>query len=108
MAKKDWHHLYNTKAWKRLRAEQLRQAPLCAMCSAEGRITPATVADHVKPHKGDRSLFFGGELQSLCKPHHDGEKQRQEARGYSNAVGPDGWPLDPSHPSNRSSPKGAT
>src|SRR5690554_5824865 len=102
MPKADWHHLYNTKAWKQLRAEQLRQEPLCRMCKEQGRITPATVVDHVKPHKGDRELFFDpGNLQGLCKAHHDGEKQRIETRGYSNAVGPDGWPLDPSHPSNR-------
>jgi hypothetical protein len=31
--------------------------PLCRMCEAEGKITVATIVDHVIPHKGDRVLF---------------------------------------------------
>ena len=39
--------------------------------------------------------------QALCKSHHDGAKQSEDRRGYSTAVGADGWPLDPRHPVNR-------
>lgn len=100
MTRKDWHHLYTTEAWLRRRADQLAAEPLCRMCKEDGTITAATVADHVEPHKGDREKFFNGELQSLCKNHHDGAKAREEARGYSGAVGPDGFPTDPRHPFN--------
>jgi hypothetical protein len=35
--------------------------------------------------------FFFGELQSVCKLHHESAKKREEARGYSTQIGPDGW-----------------
>jgi 5-methylcytosine-specific restriction protein A len=60
---------------------QLRCEPLCRMCVAEDQVTPATVADHVIPHRGDYALFWNGELQSLCGHHHNSAKQREEARG---------------------------
>ncbi len=63
----------------------------------------ADVADHVIPHKGDEQLFWFGELQSLCKPHHDGTKQQQELRGFSSDIGNDGFPIDDQHPFNQHS-----
>lgn len=73
--------LYGTARWQRLRAHQLAHEPLCRACRAEGRVTPATVCDHVTPHRGDVALFWRGPFQSLCKPHHDGAKQREEQQG---------------------------
>ena len=96
-----WHHLYNTAHWKRRRKLQLAQHPLCAICLQRGLPTAATVADHVKPHNGDRNLFFVGELQSLCESCHNSEKKRIELRGYGSDVDKDGWPTDPRHPSNK-------
>ena len=37
-------------------------------------------------------------LESMCKAHHDAEKQEEERRGYSTGVDATGWPLDPRHP----------
>lgn len=101
MTRKDWHHLYTTEAWLRIREAQLAREPLCRMCQEAGVIAAATVCDHVEPHKGDPEKFFAGPFQSLCEPHHNSSKQREEARGFSSAVGPDGWPLDERHPANR-------
>lgn len=95
---------YNQARWKGphgRRAEQLEREPLCRMCSAAGRTTAATVADHVVPHKGDARLFWDGELQSLCGPHHDSTKQAEEKRGYTVGCDAEGRPLDPRHPWNR-------
>ena len=67
------------------------------MCQAEGRVTPAQVTDHIKPHKGDEALFWDvSNWQSLCKQHHDRHKQRIE-RGSKTArvVGLDGYPIGP-------------
>ena len=55
-----WHHLYNTRRWQRRAKLQLTEFPLCAMCLAREVVTPATVADHVVPHKGDHQLFYLG------------------------------------------------
>lgn len=85
---------YNTSAWQRLRAHQLSAFPLCAMCAARGRVTVATVCDHIDPHRGDHARFWAGPFQSLCTPCHSGDKQRQERGGKTRPViGNDGWPL---------------
>jgi 5-methylcytosine-specific restriction enzyme A len=92
---------YNSR-WRKARATYLAHHPLCVMCKAQGRITAATVVDHIKPHKGDSKLFWDtANWQALCKPHHDGAKQQIERIGYSTEVGTDGWPIDAGHPANR-------
>ena len=62
------------------------------MCLKDGRINAATIADDIEPHKGDQQKFFFGELQSLCKLHHESAKKREEASGYSTQIGTDGCP----------------
>ncbi len=94
---KSW---YNSKRWKQKRAELLITNPLCVMCNAQGKVTPATVADHIVPHRFDRHMFWQGELQALCHEHHASSKQREEANGYSSAIDKDGYPIDPRHPFN--------
>ena len=101
-----YRQLYNTPQWKALRLGQLTKAPLCAMCLTQGRVTAATVADHVKPHRGDPELFYNPDnLQSLCDEYpyrcHSSAKQSEERLGYSKAIGAGGWPIDPSHPANK-------
>src|SRR5262249_53706994 len=49
----DVHRWYCTAGWQRRRAHQLLVEPLCRLCLEAGRVTPATVADHVEPHRGD-------------------------------------------------------
>jgi 5-methylcytosine-specific restriction enzyme A len=70
---------------------------MCEECLAQGRTTPATIADHVEPHQGDIRKFRTGRLRSVCKPCHD-MKWADDKRGYSTACGEDGWPLDERHP----------
>jgi 5-methylcytosine-specific restriction endonuclease McrA len=93
-----WHSWYDTARWQRLRAYQLLEHPLCAICARKGLVEPASVVDHVDPHRGDWMKFCTGKLQSLCKTCHDGEKRTIEIRGYSTEIGIDGWPVDPEHP----------
>lgn len=93
--------LYDSVRWRKRRAEQLSREPLCAICLKVGRRTPATVADHVEPHKGDLDLFWNGELQSLCASCHSKHKQAQEKGGLLPGCGVDGVPLDDNHPWNR-------
>ncbi len=96
--------LYKTARWLARREAQLRAEPVCRLClEIEGRITTATVADHVRPHRGDQMLFEG-ELQSLCKRHHDSWKKQIEERGYFDGFDAKGDPLDPSHPWYRTEP----
>lgn len=85
--------------WQKARAGWLRSHPLCRMCEARGRVTPATVVDHITPHRGDMALFWDrGNWQSLCAPCHDIDKARME-RGSAPSAACDsaGMPLDPRH-----------
>ena len=85
--------------WQRYRKHYLADHPLCVYCKRQGRLTPATVVDHIVPHKGDQALFWNASNhQALCKQHHDSAKAAEEARGHSSEVGADGWPVDPGHP----------
>ena len=58
--------------WKKARDLFLKEHPLCAFCRAEGKIVPATVVDHIIPHRGDHRLFWDQtNWESLCKECHD-------------------------------------
>jgi 5-methylcytosine-specific restriction endonuclease McrA len=98
-----WHRFYHTARWQRLRKHQLIAHPLCTYCLANGKVTPATVVDHVTPHRGDWTAFCTGKLQSLCEPCHKSTKRQVELRSYASDVGLDGLPIDPNHPFNRAS-----
>ena len=58
--------------WRKARALFLQRNPLCAECGKAGRLTPATVVDHIIPHRGDKALFWNEKnWQPLCKRCHD-------------------------------------
>lgn len=83
--------------WQQARAAFLSrpESVLCRMCEAQGRVTEATVVDHIVPHKGDSKLFWDrSNWQPLCKPCHDSAKKAMEMGGKV-AIGVDGWPINP-------------
>lgn len=85
---------YASKAWRKVRAYHLKSESLCVFCREAGRLTPATVVDHIKPHRGNKTLFWdAANLQSLCKLCHDSVKQSLE-NGKSKVIGLDGWPIE--------------
>ncbi|MBE0114549.1 HNH endonuclease signature motif containing protein [Klebsiella michiganensis] len=101
--------IYGSK-WEKARLSFLRANPLCEMCRQQGRVTPATVVDHIEPHKlkdalksNNRTaiakaqhLFWSKEnWQPLCKAHHDSTKQRMEKGGVIIGCDVNGYPLDP-------------
>lgn len=88
-----WHGWYSLVRWKQRRTYQLSASPLCVRCLDSEVVEPATVADHVVPHRGDADLFWYGELQSLCASHHSGSKQLEEHGKTVVRFGADGWPL---------------
>lgn len=69
-----------------------------------GRLVSGTHVDHVRPHRGDWSLFMDStNLQALCHSCHS-RKTAREDRGFGHAPnttqrGCDerGRPLDPEH-----------
>jgi 5-methylcytosine-specific restriction enzyme A len=77
----EWRAWYKTKQWRQLRWSVLmRDLFTCQMCGRIEADTSQLVADHKVPHCGDEALFWNvGNIQCLCKPCHDGAKQREEA-----------------------------
>lgn len=70
--------------WRKARVVYLAEHPLCKHCKAQGLLTPATIIDHIKPHRGDMVLFWDqNNWQPLCKRHHD-IKTASEDGGYGN------------------------
>ena len=58
--------------WRAARKRYLQHNPLCVQCLADKKITPATVVDHIVPHRGDKKLFWDeSNWQALCKDCHD-------------------------------------
>ena len=103
--------------WRKARTRYLAEHPLCASCLADGRLTAATVVDHVMAHGGNRQVFWDCDnWQAMCKPCHDsktvcdgrwrrqswGEQHLRRCRGCDIH----GMPLDPEHPWNRQAPGG--
>ena len=64
--------------WRRARAAYLARHPLCGPCKETGRLAPATVVDHVVPHRGDPVLFWDEtNWAALCKACHDAKTARE-------------------------------
>ena len=69
------------RRWGQYRAAYLAAHPLCVRCEATGIITPATVVDHITPHKGNRDLFWDTtNHQALCKACHDRKTATEDGR----------------------------
>lgn len=71
--------------WRKARSSYLSLHPLCAHCLDANKVMASTVVDHIKPHKGDRNLFWDrSNWQALCAPCHS-KKTAQEDGGFGNA-----------------------
>ncbi len=65
--------------WHQARTAWLASHPLCETCLTEDRFEPATVVDHVIPHRGDRVLFWDpANWSAKCKACHDRKTATQD------------------------------
>jgi 5-methylcytosine-specific restriction enzyme A len=88
---------YDSK-WQNYRRRYLRENPSCRLCYQAGRLTRATVVDHIAPHKGDFTQFWArSNHQALCQTCHDGTKKQFEKTGTLRGCDENGTPLDPQH-----------
>lgn len=77
----EYHGWYLLPIWTDdLRPAQLLREPFCRECARQGIRTWATVVDHIRPFRGDWTLFVDpANHQSLCKHHHDQKTAREQA-----------------------------
>lgn len=92
--------VYNLRAWAVARAQQLANEPLCRVCSALGKTTPAAEIDHIIPISQGGDWFNAENLQSLCKAHHSQKTARDEGKTVRMGCDAQGKPLDANHPWN--------
>lgn len=58
----DYSYMYANTKWRALRKRILQEKVTCEICGVE-----ATDVDHIKPHGGDKELFWDtSNLQALC------------------------------------------
>lgn len=75
-------------AWDKASRIYRKANPLCLGCQAMGRIEPATVVDHVEPHKGNQAKFWDeSNWQPACNWHHSNVKQQLERLFEAGALG---------------------
>lgn len=88
-----WRKWYDLAIWQKIKAAFAARYPeraLICQATENGRPCgrPATVTDHIVPHRGNWELFVGGKdyanLQGLCNRHHS-QKTAAEDGGYGNA-----------------------
>lgn len=77
-----WHYLYESRRWRTIRAAQLMAEPFCRECARVGERVRATDVDHIKPHRGNKKLFYDtANLQSLCHACHSRKTMAERGRG---------------------------
>lgn len=82
--RKNSHERGYTYQWSQAREVFLKAYPLCTRCEQRGRLTPATVVDHIIPHRGDDDLFWDEtNWQPLCASCHS-RKTAKEDGGFGN------------------------
>ncbi|MGA0081716.1 MAG: HNH endonuclease [Ilumatobacteraceae bacterium] len=70
--------LYNTTAWRRLRAAVLREQPLCVHCTETGATTLAQMVDHIFPVRLGGDMWALDNLQPLCNKCHARKSAREQ------------------------------
>lgn len=84
-----------------MRLLQLAREPLCRFCAAFGRVTAATVVDHIQTIASAPELrLVASNHRSLCKPCHDshtastvGFGRTKAAKAKVKGCDADGYPL---------------
>lgn len=75
------------------RLRRLRNEPLCRDCMAQGKVTAASVPDHIVP------LSKGGSddddnIRCICSSCHARRTTEQFGHRLKKVIGVDGWPQD--------------
>lgn len=70
--------------WRAARKRYLREHYLCVECVKKGKYIEATEVDHIKPHRGDKKLFWAKEnWQPLCESCHSTKTAKYDG-GFGN------------------------
>jgi len=92
---------YHTGRWRKASKAFLNNSDnaLCKICLLMGIDEPATIVDHIIPHRGRSDRFFWDQdnWQGLCATCHSRHKQIKEKSGTLPGCDINGIPLDNDH-----------
>ena len=71
---------YHSREWKRLRQNYLIENPFCVECRKYGKLTWATVVDHIIPIRQGGPALEESNLQALCASCHGSKSIREGSR----------------------------
>lgn len=71
---------YHSREWRKLRQSFLTEHPFCEECRRNGRLTKATVVDHIIPIKQGGPALDENNLQALCASCHGSKSIREGSR----------------------------
>jgi 5-methylcytosine-specific restriction enzyme A len=71
---------YQSEEWKLVRKRKLQLNPLCEECLRQGKLTKATMVDHIKPIKEGGAPLDLANLQSLCWSCHSRKSAEEGSR----------------------------
>lgn len=74
--KAEHDRFYHRAPWKRVRALQLQLEPLCRECRKVGKLTEATVVDHIIERLKGGADYDMNNLRSVCAPCHNAITRR--------------------------------
>ncbi|NDU96867.1 HNH endonuclease [Spirosoma terrae] len=74
--------VYNTRRHQKERAAYLKDNPLCAECQKTGKVTPATVFDHITPINQGGDKWDLSNKQGLCSSCHARKRQSERSRKF--------------------------
>ena len=76
----DARAFYHSHEWKHLRQNYLIEHPFCMECWKKGKLTRATVVDHIVPIKQGGPELDESNLQALCASCHGSKSIREGSR----------------------------
>ena len=78
-----WRKWYKTAEWRAIRWDALVGANFTCVRCKRVHESADLVGDHIRPHRGDRDLFFDrSNVQCMCATCHSRDKQREERRDH--------------------------
>ena len=77
---KSAREFYTSLEWRRLRQNFLVEHPFCMECWKSGKLTEATVVDHIIPIKQGGPALEEDNLQALCASCHGSKSIREGSR----------------------------
>jgi 5-methylcytosine-specific restriction protein A len=93
-AKRDYEQRFQSgggkygRPWRRATQQWIAEDPdtrsWCSHCKAEGQDVLAEETDHIRPHRGDQTLFWDPlNWQRLCKRHHSMKTAQEVREGFT-------------------------